>query len=170
MNEDKRRIPYNIWIIVLGITILLMIGGFGSSVMYNSIKADADVLDYTVTFGKDHFENDMSLDNFLSDLMPACKENTNCSLENVEVRLKGLHCTQEDGLWNFCQYGAVKPLTEIEQPVVEFHKVKNLGLKFIRRFSFVFGFVILVIGLFISWGYMDNHFWRKGDFKKKKNK
>ena len=169
MNEDKRRKPYNIWIVVLGITILLMIGGFGSSVMYNSIKADADVLDYTVTFGKDYFGGDMNFDNFLSDLMPICKEDTNCSLENVEIKLKGVYCTKGD-LWEVCSYEGITPLTEIEQPVVEFHKVKNLGLKFVKTFSLIWGFVILVIGLFISWEYMDNQLWGKSDFKKKGKK
>jgi len=155
--EDKRRIPYNIWVIVLGVVIFLLISGIGVSIFYSSLKADVNVdgkikyLDWWYAGG--------DFKEYVEYLTPVCKEETNCSTENVEVKFVYNSCS-----WTSCEE-VHQPITDNE-PSVNLDKSKNWQLIIIKWISYIIGVLVFFSGIMASTEYIKNHYWKKGDYCK----
>jgi len=157
MKEDKRRKPYNLWLYVLGILLTLMVSGVGSFIIYCGTASENDVDSDII------FENGYDFEGFIRNIRLKCIGNTTCNLENVEVGYHILTKKEHD----YYYYESLIPLENTVPPSIITHENSNWQLYLTKIVMSIIGSIIVLIGICVGGGYIENHLWGKGDkFKK----
>ena len=141
MKQDFRKIPYNIWICVLTLVIIACISGLGIKIMYigETLEPKFEIEGY---------------DEFINYLTPVCQEDTNCSVENVDIKIwVGEYIvddTKEDNtFWNSYYVPYYRELNE-SKDMLNVTYEKSFNMKVVKGITMLVGTIIFIVGIILG--------------------
>ena len=143
--KNKRRGPYNLWIITVSVIILLIFSAGSYKWIDTAKKANVNM--------------DGIKAEILDRLQLYC-ETENCSTDGVKIGKTTDWLYLNGDLW-------FKEANELEGEDIELllqkHSEENIYLKTIKWLTYLFGALHLALGIVLSIKYVRKHYWKKGE-------
>ena len=162
MNQDFRKIPYNIWICILSLIILVVISGLGIKIV---LIADTLEPEFIIE----------GYDDFINDIEPVCQKDTNCSTENIDIKMfagyKEISIDKPEKYnFHFIHYESVYNDLNESKDMLNIKYEKSFNMKVVVFILLIVGAFFVSVGVVCAIFFFTHYIWLDKPIVKTKKK